>query len=234
MIRVVYKSSVADGGSGSTFLISTPVFGGNPLLVVCASNRQGSISTPTWNGTSFTQAVTANDSNTFGETVRIYYLVPPAPGTYDVSIVMTGNSYKAQCILLNDVNQSSPLDTTGSDVRAGAGSTEMDPSLTTANNNELVIQAFGSIVSNSGSAQLNGINWNDGQTLLGEAYSGPSGDCFAAGYEVISTAALSNFKAQMHLNGNTGISQEDTVSVSAAFKQSLFPQPNAAFLLNFL
>lgn len=234
MIRITYKSGVSDLGSGTDIAISMPVFGDKPLLVIVISGRATGVdSTPTWNGNNFTQAVTATSSFTFTETAWIYYLVPPAPGTYDVNVQMSGTSYKAQCFLLNDVDQSSPLDTTGS-VTGGGSPTEMNPSLTTANNNELVIQVFGDIVSSSGSAQLNGINWNDGQTLLGEAYSGPSGDCFAAGYKVVSTAAATNLKAQMHLNGNTSISQEDIVSVSAAFKQSLSSQPNSSFFLKAL
>lgn len=235
MIRVVHKSGVVSQASNNDFSISIPVFGGNPLLVACLSGRASGVdSAPTWNSTAFTLAKTATDSTTFTETAWIYYLVPPAPGTYTVEIPMSGTSYQAQIILLNDVDQSSPLDTTGSSKYSTSFVTEMNPTLTTANDNELVIQVHGDIVANSGSASLNGIDLNDGQTLLGEYYSGPSADCIGVAYKVISTAGAQNLRTQMKYNGNTSVAQEDIVAVSAAFKQSLFPQPNAALLMQLI
>ncbi len=231
MIQITNASAIASGGSGSTFNISMSVSGSNPLLVAAIIARAGGPSVaPTWNGSSFTQAVTVTDSTTFTESAWIYYLVPPAPGTYDVVIPLTGTSYEAQCFSLNEVDQSSPVDVTGTDTHSSSHNTELNPSLTTTQNNDLVLQIFADIVSNSGSAQLNGINLNDGQTKLGDRYSGPGGDCYASCYKVVTSAGATSLRAQMHLNGNTAVSQEDIASVSCAFKQSLSSQPHASFI----
>jgi len=230
MIRVSYKTSVADG-STATPTFSMPVFGGNPLLVVAFTARAGGLSADIqWNGQTFTEAVSVTDSYTYGELSSIYYLVPAAPGTYDLTIPMGSTSFKAQAFLLNDVNQSSPIDDTGSDTRTASGS-QLSPAVTTTQANSLAIQVHGGIVSNSGAAALNGINLNSGQTLLGERYSGPSGNCAWFAYKLISSATTDNLSAQFHLNGNTAVSQEDIAAVACAFKQSLNPQ--GAFILDF-
>jgi len=107
------------GSSPVTLISGLAVSGNNRLLVVAVSLRTtsgGSITSVSWNGTNMTRVGGSdyNDAGNPNSNFAIFYMLA-SPGTGNVVMTFV-NTISASCcvaVVLNDVNQSTPVTTNG-------------------------------------------------------------------------------------------------------------------------
>jgi hypothetical protein len=151
-----------------TYNFNHTVSGSQRLLIVQVTysmNAAGSVSSVSYNGTALTFLAKKQQFNNGALSeacVEVWYLIAPATGTNQVSVVMSGTffSVKNAAISWTNTDQSSPIDGGTAQFQTGSHTT-YTASMTTANANEVVVTAFDHIyMPNSGSSSQNSL-WNN-------------------------------------------------------------------------
>lgn len=173
----------SSGGKSNTpvnsITYSHTTSGSDRLLVVCVHYAGDNFSSVTYNGVALTTALQQVVSFiTYG----IYYLVAPASGTHNVVVSNTGSysqTFISSSISFTGVDQSSPLDTTGSGTQSSSTSNTVTMT-TTESNTVLVDMAF---ISEAGATMTPG----SGQTEFYDD-STTNGQHIASSYKIVSSS----------------------------------------------
>lgn len=136
-MAIAYDSSSGNGANISTLAYSHTCSGSDRVLVMGVTFATGvSISgTPTYNGVAMTQigSVIAASGAVFSNTY-FFYLVAPDTGAHNVSITASSSNYiYSSAISYTGVDQTNPIDASGSFTQAA--STSITKSITTTADN---------------------------------------------------------------------------------------------------
>lgn len=136
-MAIAYDSSSGDGKNISTLTYSHTCSGSDRVLVMGVTFATGlSISgTPTYNGVAMTQigSVIAASGSVFSNTY-FFYLVAPDTGVHDISITASSSNYiYSSAISYTGVDQTNPIDESGSFTQSS--STSITKSITTTSDN---------------------------------------------------------------------------------------------------